>query len=168
MIPVSGPAEVFHQFPVDRFGIKPLTVVIATGPFHGTLVLFMARVLQGVAKFKITENATHIFRWAGSFAFKAGQLRSQFRIKIAAFLENKLMLPAVPEIIQITEGTAFLFDQISKTVSAADQPVFFRFRIFRVAFIPDGKFVQMAVGPAYDNLDNILPPVQLMLAGTTK
>ncbi len=88
--------------------------------------------------------------------FKAGQLRSRFRIEIAAFFENKFMLPAVPEIIQITQCAAFLFEQISKTVFTANQPVFFRFRIFRVSFIPDGKFVQMAVGSAHDNLDNIV------------
>jgi hypothetical protein len=49
---VTGPAEVFHQFPVDRFGNKPLTVVIATGPFYVTFLLFMIWVFQGVTEFK--------------------------------------------------------------------------------------------------------------------
>lgn len=44
----------------------------------------MIPVLQGIAEFKIARYAAHIFRWAG-------QLRSQFRIEIAAFFENKFM-----------------------------------------------------------------------------
>jgi len=33
----------------------------------------MARVLQGFAEVKVTGYTAHILRWAGPFAFKAGQ-----------------------------------------------------------------------------------------------
>lgn len=77
-------------------------------------MLFMTRVLQGVAEFKVTGYATHIFGWTGPFAFKAGQLRSQFGVEIAAFLNNKFVLPAVTEIIQ-NQAVEFSADKIVRS-----------------------------------------------------
>jgi len=71
------------------------------------------------------RNATHIFRKTGSFTFKADNLCSQLRTEIAAFFQNKFITLTGAKIIKITKGTVFLFDQTSKTVFIADEPVFF-------------------------------------------
>ena len=131
-------------------------------------MLFMIRILQSYAKFNETGDTAYIFRRTGPFAFKTGQLRSQFWAEIAAVLENKFMFPAVPEVIQITECTAFLFDQITETVFATDQTVIFEFRVFRVALIPDAELVKMAVSPSHYNLDDIMQPVQRDAGGNDK
>ncbi len=46
LIPVPRPAEVFHQFPVDRFFIKAFSVIVTTGPFHIDFMFLVIRVFQ--------------------------------------------------------------------------------------------------------------------------
>jgi hypothetical protein len=70
------------------------------------------------------------------------------------------MFLTIPEIIEISKSPALLFDQVTEPISYARKTILFRFRILSVPLSSNGELMEMAVGPAHDNLNDIVKAVQ--------